>query len=127
MEIWPQKKMLYHLLLYCLGGMAAGFINGLSGAGAGVVFLLFFSFLEGGLNQAVFSLTMACVIPLSGFSLLSYPPLTKEHVSLLPWICAVTILGGVCGARLQKKIRVQILKWIFAGLVIWAGWNMAVS
>jgi len=126
MEIQPETKVLRQLLRYGLTGLAAGFINGLVGTGAGVVFLLFFSLTGGGMSKAVFSVSMACVIPLSAVSLLTYPPPSSEILALLPWLFCIAGLGGLLGAWIQKRVQVRVLKLIFAALTVWAGWNMMV-
>lgn len=112
-------------LLLCLGaGLGAGFVNGLAGTGAGVVFLLAFGLTDGGMTKTVFSLSMACVVPLSAVSLLTYPPPPGELTAILPQILFAAVTGGLCGAWLQRRLRVQVLKWVFGGLVIFAGLRM---
>lgn len=124
MEITIERRNLYRILL-CLGtGLGAGFVNGLSGTGAGVVFLLMFGLFGGGISKAVFSVSMACVIPLSLVSLVTYPPPSSEILAMLPWIFGASVTGGLFGAWIQRHVRVQVLKWAFAVLVIWAGLRM---
>ncbi|MBQ8642349.1 MAG: sulfite exporter TauE/SafE family protein [Clostridia bacterium] len=124
MEMIPERENIRRAVLYALAGLAAGFINGLAGTGAGVVFLLLFGIFGGGMTKTVFSVSMACVIPLSVVSLITYPPPERAHLVMLPWIFVSAILGGLCGAWLQRRVNVRILKLAFAGLVIWAGIKM---
>jgi len=104
--------------------MAAGFLNGLTGTGAGIIFLLLFRILRGKLSKDAFAFSMSCVIPLSAFSLFTYR--MPEDFSLLT--LAVTLLtaaaGGICGALLQQKLKIDFLKKVFAILVIYSGISM---
>ncbi|MBE6598813.1 MAG: hypothetical protein E7638_05175 [Ruminococcaceae bacterium] len=105
-------------------GMAAGFLNGLTGTGAGIIFLLLFRLTGGEISKDTFAFSMSCVIPLSAFSLFTYRP--PEPFSFATF--AVTLLtgavGGVAGAFLQQKLKIGILKKVFAALVIYSGINM---
>lgn len=124
MNIVPERKTVHRVLLYLLTGLCAGFVNGLAGTGAGVVFLLTFGLFGGGITKTLFSLSMACVVPLSAVSLITYSPPTRETLSMLPWLFIAAVSGGLCGGWIQRKIQVKILKWMFAVLVIWAGLRM---
>ncbi len=124
MEIRIEQNNLRRICLFLLAGFGAGFVNGLAGTGAGVVFLLFFGIFGGGMDKTVFSLSMACVVPLSVISLLTYPPPAADIPQMLPWIFLSSVLGGLCGAWIQKKVQVKFLKWAFAALVVYAGLHM---
>ena len=124
MELILERDNLRKVLLYFGAGMTAGFINGLAGTGAGVVFLLLFGIFGGGMTKEVFSVSMACVASLSVASLATYTPPAPEQLAMLPWIFFAGILGGLCGAWIQRKVSVRILKLAFGVLVIWAGTKM---
>ncbi len=123
MEIVWDKRILRRALLCLAAGLGAGFVNGLAGTGAGVVFLLFWG-LSGGITKEVFSLSMACVVPLSLLSLLTYAPPEGEVLSFVPLLVLSAGIGGLCGGWVQKKVRLPLLKWTFALLVIWGGVRM---
>ena len=119
-----ERDTLRTVLLYFFAGLTAGFINGLAGTGAGVVFLLLFGIFGGGMTKAVFSVSMFCVSALSVVSLATYPAPNPEQLAMLPWIFSAGILGGLCGAWIQRKVSVRVLKLAFGILVIWAGVKM---
>ena len=119
-----ERDTLRTVLVYFFAGLAAGFINGLAGTGAGVVFLLLFGIFGGGMTKTVFSVSMFCVSALSVVSLATYPPPAPDQLAMLPWIAAAGILGGLCGAWIQRKVSVRTLKLAFGILVIWAGVKM---
>jgi len=51
MKLNISQKNLLFLLLFTVGSMAAGFLNGLTGTGAGIIFLLLFRILRGKLSK----------------------------------------------------------------------------
>ncbi len=124
MQTYFDKRALRMAFLCLAAGLGAGFVNGLAGTGAGVVFLLFWGICGGGITKEAFSLAMACVLPLSVLSLLTYAPPDAEMVSMLPLLTISAVAGGLCGAWLQKRVKLQLLKWAFACLVIWGGVHM---
>ena len=88
------------------------------------MFLLLFGIFGGGMTKAVFSVSMFCVSALSVVSLATYPAPNPEQLAMLPWIFSAGILGGLCGAWIQRKVSVRVLKLAFGILVIWAGVKM---
>jgi uncharacterized membrane protein YfcA len=104
--------------------MGAGFLNGLTGTGAGILFLLLSRLYHGEISKDSFAFSMSCVIPLSAFSLLTYP--MPQNASLTTFL--VTLLtaatGGILGAFVQQKVKIGLLKKIFAVLVIYSGINL---
>ncbi len=124
MQTYFDKRALRMAFLCLAAGLGAGFVNGLAGTGAGVVFLLFWGLCGGGITKEAFSLAMACVLPLSVISLLTYGPPDTRILSMVPLLTISAVAGGLCGAWLQKKVKLTLLKWAFAGLVIWGGVHM---
>lgn len=102
---------------YALVGAAAGFLNGLFGAGGGtvVVPLLEKSGLE---SKKAHATSIAVILPLSLVSALLYlrgiTPPWGEAAALLP----LGILGAVLGAKLLLKVDNRLLQRIFGGLIL---------
>ena len=102
---------------YCLIGAAAGFLNGLFGAGGGtvVVPLLEMTGLESKKSHAT---SIAIILPLSVFSACVYlwgtSPHWGEALSYLPLGAA----GAAAGAWLLKKIDNSLLRRIFGGVIL---------
>ena len=88
------------------------------------MFLLLFGIFGGGMTKAVFSVSMFCVSALSVISLATYPSPTADQLAMLPWIGIAGLCGGLCGAWIQRRVSVRILKLAFGILVIWAGVKM---
>lgn len=102
----------------------AGIVNGFLGTGGGILLMAALAFLPTNSDSSVrdkFSQVIAVILPLSLISVISY----GEAISLKsasPYIIP-GIIGGVCGAFLLDKLSVNIIKKLFAVMIIWAGIN----
>ena len=108
---------------------AAGVINGLLGAGGGVIMLYALSYLlrkkkgaESG--RDAFASVVAVILPVSMISALSYAArgnidMTKMQVLIIP-----ALVGGIIGAYLTDKLPTKLIRGIFAVLVIVSGVRM---
>lgn len=109
-------------ILLILGGFAAGTINGLLGAGGGIITVFLFEYLLG--REAArdsFAMTTAAVLSFSIVSVIMY--CLRGHFDMqasAPYFLPA-IAGGVAGACLLGKINTGLLRLIFAGLLIYCG------
>ncbi len=110
-------------------GIGAGFINGLLGAGGGILVVLGLRALyrkSERSTHAVFASTIAVMLPLSAFSAWQYaqkgglPPFSFLFLAL------PAALGGIAGALLLKKISPKHLNRIFSLAILTAGILMVV-
>lgn len=106
------------------GGFAAGVVNGIFGNGGGVLVV----FLIGGVcgkaisdGREIFSNVTAAVLPMALASALIYssyaPPSLADAVS----VGAASLAGGIAGACLLGRISAEVLKKIFAAVMIISG------
>ena len=113
--------MAFGLLLV---GVAAGMLNGLLGAGGGIIIVYAVTRLklcaEGDKNGA-FSTALCVMLPVSVVSCLVY--MSRGHTSpegfgvfILP-----AVIGGALGGILLGRVRPDILKRAFAGLIVISG------
>ena len=103
-----------------LGGLGAGVINGLLGAGGGMVVVPLLSAmgLRGKRSHAT---ALMVIVPLSAVSAVLY--LVQGRVGFadaLPWLPG-SLLGAYLGSRLMPKIATGWLKLLFGGLMLWGG------
>ncbi len=120
-------KNLKSVALLGLSGLSAGLVNGLLGAGGGIVAVW-------GLGRALsghtahqkdaFANALVIMLPLSAISLIGYAArglLADVNTGslLLP-----ALVGGFGGALILDRINVRWLKIIFAALVIYSGFFM---
>lgn len=113
-----------NVLRLSLIGFAAGFVNGLLGAGGGIiiVFAMMPILSESGSSaRDVFANALAVMLPVSFVSLISYflsGRLVGERFGIYVLPAAI---GGLVGAYILDKMNVSLLKKIFAAIVIWSG------
>ena len=107
-----------------LTGLAAGFTNGLLGAGGGTVVVFGIArVLKGRLKNGndVFSTALCVMLPISALSCLLY--LTRGHITTSGFgvFALPALLGGAVGGALLGKIRSEYVKKLFASLVVISG------
>ena len=106
-----------------LGGLAAGVINGLLGAGGGVilVFLLRAALGPEAESRDIYASALITTLPVTLVSALRYGgagalPLEEFLPLALP-----AAAGGIVGALLLDRIHPKITRRLFAALVIFSG------
>lgn len=103
-----------------LGGLGAGVINGLLGAGGGMVVVPLLSAM-GVQGKKSHATALMVIVPLSAVSAVLY--LVQGRVGFadaLPWLPG-SLLGAYLGSRLMPKIAIGWLKLLFGGLMLWGG------
>lgn len=109
------------LPLLCLAGFLAGCINGLFGAGGGMVLVPLLGVTRCFTDDAVFSASVAVILPVCLTSLLC-----SAAGSSLPWGTAWPYLiggalGGACAGFWGQKIPRRYLHRILGILILWGG------
>ena len=103
-------------------GLGIGLLGGFFGSGGGILAVALLQKKGLPARQA-----HAIILPLSLISLIVYwlngnLPLTQSLPFFVP-----ALLGSAAGAALLKKIPVQLLKLIFAGLILYSGVRLLMS
>lgn len=105
--------------LYPIFGLGAGIINGLLGAGGGMLIVPILK--KYGLDQRSTHATSVCVIlPICILSAIIY--LSKGMVKLddaLPYL-PFSIAGAIIGSFILARINQNLLRKIFGGFMLWA-------
>ena len=99
-------------------GLAAGAVNGLFGAGGGMVLIPLLGLLTKMEEDEIFASSLAIILPICIVSLISSQTISWQDA--LPWLPS-SALGGVLAGIWGKKIPV---KWLHRGLgifIIWGG------
>ena len=109
--------------------LAAGAINGLLGAGGGVVLLYVFAALlrrrgDKDSGKDAFAGVIAVILPVSLMSALSYARRGNIDMDKMQVLVIPAIVGGIVGAYLTDKLPVKIIRGVFAALVIISGVRM---
>lgn len=108
-------------------GIAAGIVNGLLGAGGGILIVFGVSPLLATDRQGqrdVFANALAVMMPVSIVSVISYILAGRLGGAQFGLYALPAALGGVLGAFLLDRINLTLLKRLFAVIVIWSGLYM---
>lgn len=109
-----------------LGSLGAGLINGLLGAGGGMLALPVLRS-QGLSAQEAHASSIAAILPMSVLSAAIY--LGNGSVSLsdaLPYLPA-GIIGAIAGGILIRKISPKFLSKLFGALALWSGLRLLFS
>ena len=126
------KKGVFELLLTAIGGLAAGFINGMLGTGGGIILVFLLGYLMRRdptlkniySTRDVFATVILAILPMSFVSALFYIKEGSVNINDALVYILPGIAGGIAGAYLLDKINVKFLKKLFAAMVIYAGVKM---
>lgn len=112
------------VLLLC--GAGAGFINGLLGAGGGVVlvFVLAAALGHEADGRDIYATALAVTLPVTLFSVWRYAGAGTLDLTGFARFMLPAVLGGAVGGWLLDRIDVRVTKRIFAGIVIVSGISM---
>lgn len=100
------------------GGFAAGMLNGLLGAGGGMVVVPLLSAL-GCTGKKSHATALAVIVPLSAVSAALYLWQRRfTFADALPWLPG-SLVGAWLGSRLMPRLATGWLKLIFGGLMLW--------
>lgn len=108
-------------LPFALCGIAAGIVNGLFGAGGGMLLVPMLTWIAGLDDNEVFPTSVSIIAPICVVSLLTSGP-TKSF----PWHTACpyllgSIIGGILAGQLAHKIPTKFLHRILGLLILWGG------
>ena len=106
-------------------GILTGFVNGLFGAGGGMIAVPLLK--KSGLNQKeAHENAIAVILPITVLSAVLY--LLRGYVTLksaFPYM-PFGIIGALIGTYIMKKINPVLLKGLFGGFMIYAGIRLLV-
>ena len=115
-------------LLCAAAGLISGAINGLLGAGGGILITYFLAFVtrDEDIDQnSIFANALITMLPISAVSFGVY--LARGYVKLdtgLLYLVAPAVIGGLMGSFLLKKLKFKFIKLGFCALVIYSGASM---
>ena len=119
-----KRSFIKRCFAICALGLFSGIINGLFGSGGGVAIVLLLWWLgrdELCRRENVFANVTAMILPISLSSALIYFNLTPPSLSEGIKIGVFALLGGTVGGLLLGKLKLKVLKKIFAILLLISG------
>ncbi len=119
------------LIILASGGFFAGILNGLLGAGGGILLVFLMSAVlcakksEGGFTKKdVMAISIAVMLPISVFSAIRYGLSGNLDLLYAKRFIIPALLGGLLGGVLLNKLKESFIMKIFAVLVIYSGASM---
>ena len=104
-----------------LAGIGAGAINGLFGAGGGMVLVPLLGFVSALDDREVFPASVCIIAPVCIVSLvISWRPNVTPWDIALPYLMASAV-GGIAAGFLAKKVPTLWLHRILGILILWGG------
>ena len=128
--IGEKNKQLLKLWWFVPSALIAGAVNGLLGAGGGIIMLYLIKYcLEreyGGeaAQKDAFASVVAVMLPVSVISSLSYGAKGNIDMDRMGNLILPALIGGMIGAYLTHKLPSRIIRGIFALLVVVSGVRM---
>lgn len=117
-----ERKKKAILLAVC--GLAVGAVNGLFGAGGGMLAVPVLTFAAGLGEKKAHATAIAVILPLCLVSTVVYAVRGIFDYSVLPPTIAGVLIGGLTGAVALKKLSAPVLNFLFYGLMLFAGVKM---
>ncbi len=118
------RKSAWKIIPVCLLGLLAGLLNGLLGAGGGIVIVYGLNKLcRGQLRdpRAAFAGALAVMVPLSLFSIWRYARSGQIPQGAWQPLVLPAVLGGITGALLMRVLSARTLSRLFAAIVLISG------
>ncbi len=117
------------IIFAALTGLLSGFVNGLLGAGGGIIAVWGLGrMLRGSAAERrdIFANALAVMLPLSAVSAINYSLRGLEDSRELGILVLPAVAGGICGALILDRISADWLKLIFSVIIIYSGITMLV-
>lgn len=109
-------------LLFLLGGFMAGVVNGLLGAGGGMVIVPLLKTRIDDKKAHATSVAIICSVCLvsAGMYLIGNKVTLSDAIPYMPF----GVLGSLIGTWILSKIKPELMRKIFSAFMIWAGYRM---
>ena len=122
--------------LLITGGLAAGFMNGLLGAGGGILVVFVLGLILSPEKQDappdfdrrdIFAGALAAMLPVTAVSVVSYAMQGSLELEGAEKFILPAIVGGVGGAFLLDRLKTETVRKIFTLIVIYSGIAMLIQ
>ena len=117
------------ILLLTAGGLCAGLLNGLLGAGGGIIIIytLSYALQNNAKSRDVFANALLVMLPLSAISCILYTLRGNLNFENMGSLILPAVIGGTAAGFLLGHIKTSFLKKLFATLVIISGILMIIK
>lgn len=123
------------LAVATVGALIAGVVNGLLGAGGGIILIFVLASSLGKLYEGesefykrrdLMATSLCVMMPVSAFSAIRYGVANMLDFTLIARLILPAVLGGAVGGILLDRLRENLIMKLFALLVIYSGLAMIV-
>lgn len=115
MKVW--KFILYSAIV----GLTVGFVNGFMGAGGGMILVPLLTLLFGMNTRVTHSTAVFVILPISVISGITYMIKGLVDYKILLPVSIGTLIGGIVGTFLLKKLNANWINYIFYAVMIGTG------
>lgn len=113
------------IILICVG-LGGGLINGMFGAGAGLLLVPLIGLSSKMEEKKVHATTLACVLLMCVVSSVIFIVKKQVDYKLTMWCLIGSLIGAVLGTVLLQKFKNKIINMIFSCILVLAGVLMIV-
>ena len=121
-----KKTKLKEIIILILIGIGGGLINGLFGAGAGLLLVPLIKWASKLDEKKVHATTLSCVLLMCVVSSVIFFVKKQIDYNLTLWCLIGSLIGAVTGTVLLQKFKNRVIDLIFSCLLIVAGVMMIV-
>ena len=118
-----KKNKILKVVASCL----TGFVNGFFGSGGGILCVLSLKKFYGLKTKNAHATTVAIIFPLCIVSSVVYALGNSSQFNSKMFVSLGVVLGGILGALTLKRIKSEIVSWIFIVLLFISGTQMIIS
>ncbi len=118
------KRCFFTFLTLLAVGICAGFLNGLLGAGGGIVIVFGLNRLLGSNledKRSVYATAIAVILPLSVLTAIQYFRRGSLELNAFAPLILPAVAGGVLGGLLLRRLSPRFLSRLFAAVVLISG------
>lgn len=123
-KIFSDGKLILKMTVLIIFGMFSGFVNGLLGAGGGILVVYALNYALRGRecdSRDVYANALCVMLPISAVSCVRYAFSGNLVTEGFAVYAIPAIAGGIVGGFLLSKMKASFTKKLFAALVIWSG------
>ena len=124
MNSTPSRSRRARVPLLLLFGLSAGFVNGLLGAGGGILIVYALGYALGDTEtdaRDLYANALCVMLPISALSCVRYALGGHLSVNGFSHYVLPALLGGLVGGLLLGRLKTHALKKLFGALVIYSG------
>ena len=123
-KIFSEGKIKLKIAVLIIFGALSGFINGLLGAGGGILIVYALNYALKGSdidNRDIYANALCVMLPISAMSCIRYAFAGNISTEGFSVYAIPAIAGGIVGGFLLSRLKASVTKKLFAALVIWSG------